>query len=158
MGVVDSTKNKEALQGHEKNSKTSINTTNTGVTYRYDRSINKQGHSILSYVRIFEQKLCSSKTTLLTKLYFIQFNLTQSGAFFMISLQPANSSTACKNLMVVVMMMMMMMMMMNCFRGNVDHKKPLHFNSGWHHYQKFSPSQIYDPPWAGLEFRLCLMK
>lgn len=57
MGVVDSTKNKEALQGHEKIAK-----------------LDEQGHSILSYVRSFEQKFCSSQTTLLHKtlLYSIQ--------------------------------------------------------------------------------------
>ena len=47
------------------------------------------------------------------------------------------------------MMMMMMMMMMKCFCGMADRRKAFSLISSWDHYQRSSPSQIFDTLQAG---------
>ena len=47
--------------------------------------------------------------------------------------------------------MQLMMMMMNCFCGMVDQRKAFHLISSQDHWQRSSPSQIFDTPQAGFE-------
>ena len=51
----------------------------------------------------------------------------------------------------LMMMMMMMMTMMNCFCGMVERRKAFSLISSRDRYQRSSPSQISDTPWAGFE-------
>ena len=50
-----------------------------------------------------------------------------------------------------MMMMMMIMMMMNCFCGLVDRRKTFNLISSRDHFQRPSPSRIFDTPGARYE-------
>ena len=50
-----------------------------------------------------------------------------------------------------MMMMMRIMMMMNCFCGLVDRRKTFNLISSRDHFQRLSPSRIFDTPGARYE-------